>query len=70
MRERPIGAFFGPATRPRTRNRLGFKTARKACVSKDMFKYQAQWADLPAVTVTPCLEDADAGAVLESLGKR
>jgi hypothetical protein len=35
-----------------------------------MFKYQAQWADLPAVTVTPCLEDADAGAVLESLGKR
>jgi len=35
-----------------------------------MFQYQAQWADLLAMTVTPCLEDADAGAVMASLGKR
>ncbi len=37
---------------------------------KAMFKYQAQWADLLAMAVTPCLEDADAGAVLASLGRR
>ena len=36
---------------------------------KAMFKYQAQWADLLEMTVTPCLEDADAGAVMASLGK-
>ena len=38
--------------------------------AKAMFQYQAQWADLLVMTVTPCLEDADAGAVLASLGKR
>jgi hypothetical protein len=38
--------------------------------AKVMFQYQAQWADLLAMTVTPCLEDADAGAVMASLGKR
>jgi hypothetical protein len=38
--------------------------------AKAMFEYQAQWADLLAMTVTPCLEDADAGAVMASLGKR
>ena len=38
--------------------------------AKAMFAYQAQWSDLLAMTVTPCLEDADAGAVLASLGKR
>lgn len=37
---------------------------------KAMFQYQAQWADLVSLMVTPCLEDADAGAVLASLGKR
>ncbi|MBK6472336.1 MAG: DUF3303 domain-containing protein [Betaproteobacteria bacterium] len=37
---------------------------------KAMFLWQAQWADLLAMTVTPCLEDADAGAVMASLGKR
>ncbi len=35
---------------------------------KALFKYQAQWADLIAIAVTPCLEDADAGEVLASLG--
>lgn len=38
--------------------------------AKAMFEYQAQWGDLLAMTVTPCLEDADAGAVLASFGKR
>ena len=38
--------------------------------AKAMFQYQAQWADLLAMTVTPCLEDADAGQVMASLGKR
>lgn len=38
--------------------------------AKAMFLWQAQWADLLAMTVTPCLEDADAGAVLASIGKR
>ena len=36
---------------------------------KALFKYQAQWADLIAISVVPCLEDADAGEVLASLGK-
>jgi hypothetical protein len=38
--------------------------------AKAMYQYQAQWADVIAMSVTPCLEDADAGAVLASLGKR
>lgn len=38
--------------------------------AKAMFLFQAQWADVLAIAVTPCLEDADAGAVLASLGKR
>ena len=37
---------------------------------KAMYLWQAQWADLLPLTVTPCLEDADAGAVMASLGKR
>jgi hypothetical protein len=35
--------------------------------AKVTFQYQA---DLLAMTVTPCLEGADAGAVMASLGKR
>ena len=38
--------------------------------AKAMYLFQAQWADVIAITITPCLEDADAGAVLASLGKR
>jgi len=37
---------------------------------KAMYLWQAQWADLLPITVTPCLEDEDAGAVMASLGKR
>lgn len=36
---------------------------------KALFTYRAQWADLMPLEVTPCLEDADAGEVLASLGK-
>ena len=38
--------------------------------AKAMYLWQAQWADLLPLTLTPCLEDADAGEVLASLGKR
>lgn len=38
--------------------------------AKALFHWQAQWADVLVMSVTPCLEDADAGAVLSSLGKR
>lgn len=37
---------------------------------KAMFQWVAQWADVIELNVTPCLEDADAGAVLAALGKR
>ena len=37
---------------------------------KAMFAFRAQWSDLIEMTITPCLEDADAGAVLAGLAKR
>jgi len=37
---------------------------------KAMFELRAQWSDLLDLTVTPCLEDADAGAVLATMAKR
>ena len=37
---------------------------------KAMYRWVAQWADLLPLTVTPCLEDADAGEVMASLPKR
>jgi hypothetical protein len=37
---------------------------------KALFLWQAQWADLIPMAVSPCLEDEDAGEVLASLGKR
>lgn len=38
--------------------------------AKALYLFQAQWADLLPIVVTPCVEDADAAAVLASLGKR
>lgn len=35
-----------------------------------MYLFRAQWADVLPIKVTPCLEDADAGAMPASLGKR
>lgn len=37
---------------------------------KALYKFQAQWAGLLPLGITPCLEDADAGEVLASLTKR
>lgn len=38
--------------------------------TKAMFEWRTQWGDLLEMTITPCLEDADAGAVLMQLAKR
>jgi len=38
--------------------------------AKSLYLWVAQWSDVIALSVTPCLEDADAGEVLASLGKR
>ena len=38
--------------------------------AKAMFRFQAQWADLLPLSVTPCVEDAEAGEVLSTLNKR
>src|SRR5258705_9448805 len=37
---------------------------------KAMYRWVAQWSDLLQLTVTPCLEDADAGEVMASLPRR
>src|ERR1700739_3014578 len=37
---------------------------------KAMYRWVAQWAALLPLTVTPCLEDADAGEVMASLPRR
>ena len=38
--------------------------------AKAIYRWVAEWSDLLPMAVTPCLEDADAGEVLASLGKR
>jgi len=38
--------------------------------AKAMYRWVAQWSDLLPLTVTPCLEDAEAGEVMASLTKR
>ena len=38
--------------------------------AKALYLLQAQWADVISIAITPCVEDADAGEVLASLGKR
>ena len=50
-------------------NSQGFAVS-EATDGKAVYQWAAQWADLLTITVTPCLEDADAGAVLSSLPKR
>jgi hypothetical protein len=37
---------------------------------KAMYRWFAEWADLLPLTVTPCLEDADAGEVMSALKKQ
>src|ERR1700730_2598868 len=38
--------------------------------AKAMYQWVAQWSDVLSLTVTPCVEDVDAGAVMASLGER
>ncbi len=38
--------------------------------AKALYLWMAQWSDVIPLTITPCLEDADAGAVLASMAKR
>ena len=47
----------------------GFAIARSDD-AKAMYQYQAQWADLLELSVTPCVEDDEAGAVLAQLSNR
>lgn len=37
---------------------------------KAIYQWYAEWADLLELTVTPCVEDAEAGPVLAALAKR
>ncbi|HRH87752.1 MAG TPA: DUF3303 family protein [Rubrivivax sp.] len=38
--------------------------------AKALFEMVAQWSNLLDLNLTPCLEDADAGAVLAGMAKR
>jgi Protein of unknown function (DUF3303) len=41
----------------------------EASDAKALYLFHAQWVDVLPLAVTPCVEDADAGAVLASLGQ-
>lgn len=47
-------------------NRRGFAIAESSD-AKALYLWMAQWADVLDISVTPCLEDADAGSALQSL---
>jgi hypothetical protein len=47
-------------------NRRGFAIA-ESTDGKALYAWMAQWADVLEIDVTPCLEDAEAGAVLQTL---
>lgn len=38
--------------------------------AKALYQFQAQWADVLEMDATPCVEDAEAGAVLAGISKR
>jgi len=38
--------------------------------AKAMFQWYAQWNDVLDLTVTPCVEDAEAGPIMAALPKR
>jgi hypothetical protein len=42
-------------------------TISESSDAKALYAWVAQWSDLMALEVTPCVEDADAGAVLQAL---
>jgi hypothetical protein len=37
---------------------------------KAMYQWYAQWANVMEITVTPCVEDAEAGPILAALAKQ
>lgn len=47
-------------------NKQGFAVAETSD-AKALYTWLAQWADVMDISVTPCLEDADAGAVLQAV---
>lgn len=47
-------------------DKRGFAVAESSD-PKALYTWMAQWADVLDIAVTPCLEDKDAGAVLQSL---
>jgi hypothetical protein len=38
--------------------------------AKPMYEWYAQWANVMEITVTPCVEDAEAGPILASMAQR
>jgi len=42
----------------------------EATDAKALYTWFAEWADLLELTVTPCVEDAEAGPILAALAKR
>lgn len=47
-------------------NGTGFAIA-ETTDAKALYHWYSEWSDVLAIQVTPCLEDADAGAVLAAL---
>ena len=45
-------------------------TKEEAEAAKAMYEWYAQWANVMELTVTPCLEDAEAGPILASMAQR
>ncbi len=75
----PSRAFWKPAVTPpkgvKLLGRWHGMSGQGVAISesddaKAMFECGAQWADLLELTITPCLEDADAGAVMAAMAKR
>lgn len=42
----------------------------EATDTKAMYQWYAEWADVLDLTVTPCVEDAEAGPILAALPNR
>jgi hypothetical protein len=47
-------------------NATGFAVA-ETTDAKALYRWVAEWSEFILIQVTPCLEDADAGAVLQTL---
>lgn len=49
-------------------NREGFAIS-ESDDPKAMFEWYAQWSNVMEITVTPCVEDAEAGPILAAMAK-